>query len=155
MDIRSYNPNSGYVQPTYGVPFMERLQPMDRGKDFVVRFGKVLRQLMDDSADLKSIAALAKKSRVTPSTIDRAIRAESAISIDKLPDLAAAFGMKPWEMLKLLEPAQSVDPKWAKPPTKAQRSLKQLVDSLASTIPDEELNFSLLHRLAYFIPYLG
>jgi hypothetical protein len=58
-----------------------------------------LMRLMAESEDLTTIKGLSERCGVSTGTIDRTRRAESAIGVDNLESVAAAFGLQAWQML--------------------------------------------------------
>lgn len=116
-------------------------------KNILERFGDALKKLMADSPDLqnpylleKKIKGMTKGADISRSTLDRIKRAEIAVPLDKIESIARAFNLKAWELVKLTEPEprQTKGEDWVKPLTKGQKSLKQMVDTLVATIPDDQ-----------------
>lgn len=61
-----------------------------------------LRKVMDGSADLRSQAALAKKSGVGQTTIGYMLKADSRVGaprVDNVEKVANAFGLEAWQLL--------------------------------------------------------
>jgi hypothetical protein len=94
---------------------------------------------MDESSDLRSAVALGKRSGVAKSAIDRASRGENCPNLETVEQLAKAFQLKPWEMLRMLDPAPAKpNADWTKPLSKNQKALYQAATLLAGSIPDEQ-----------------
>lgn len=92
--------------------------------------GDNLARLMDESADLKTIAQLharlvALGQPISTGAIDRIRRKVISTSVDNMARLAAAFGLEPWQMLiPGIRPNTALDPAAE---TRAMASLRQLV----------------------------
>lgn len=58
-----------------------------------------LSRLMRESADLKTIQALHERCGISTGTLDRIRRGAVSAGVDHLADIAAAFGLEPWQLL--------------------------------------------------------
>jgi len=66
--------------------------------------GENIKALMDASRDCRSTVALEKAtalkgSKVGKSTIDRAIKGETNLTIDNIEVIAKVFGLDPWQLM--------------------------------------------------------
>ena len=89
------NPVSGIsASPITGVWYWHpsRMRPRDI-------LSKNLRALMAERPDLDTLPKITKASGISNGTLDRVRRAASALRVDDLAPLAAAFGIEPWELL--------------------------------------------------------
>lgn len=59
-----------------------------------------LRALMAAHPDLNTLPKITARSGVSNGTLDRIRRAAVATRVDELHDLAGAFGVEPWELLR-------------------------------------------------------
>lgn len=114
------------------------------GEALKVRLGKALSVLMKESADLQTIDALAKKTGIPRSSIDRAKRGLVDLQLDKLEPLAQAFGLRAWELLRAAEsaPAAAPAPEKGQPRSRpiGQKQLALVAEAqrMAGTIPDAQ-----------------
>lgn len=69
------------------------------GKNAVEQLADTLSRLIGPGQRYVSVSELEKASGVGKSTIARARRAETALKIDNLSDIAKAYKLEPWQML--------------------------------------------------------
>jgi transcriptional regulator with XRE-family HTH domain len=89
-EVQSVNPQMGY--------FLRYRGSMGKVSSRTILAAN-LNKLMATHPDLETNVKLGKKSGVGRSTVDRARRGESGVTLDKLEGLAAAFEAEPWVLL--------------------------------------------------------
>lgn len=86
---------------------------------------KRVRQLMADSLDLQTQAALAERTGVAQTTIGRVIKEQVSATIDNIESIADAFGIEAYELLGGKSDSLSTDEFWQKieklPPADRER----------------------------------
>jgi transcriptional regulator with XRE-family HTH domain len=91
------SPTSGIVKAHVWDSGLSRLERM-RPRDVLAENLKALMAARPDRSRFQEITA-ASGGALTNGTLDRIRRAEVAITLDRLEDLAKAFGLEPWQLL--------------------------------------------------------
>jgi transcriptional regulator with XRE-family HTH domain len=106
-----------------------------------------LRELMDASLDLRTQAAVAKRSGVDQSTIGRILNQQNKTTIGTLESIAGAFNVEPLELI-VSKPSSNALSEWQRlidklPPTERDRIIQFIrftIDQSQLTLNKETLN---------------
>lgn len=117
-------PTSGILKAQFRESGIGKLAGM-RPRDVLADNLRALMKARPDRSRFPDIQA-ASKGSLTNGTLDRIRRAEVAITLDKLGDLADAFGLAPWQLL-----VEGLNPE-ALPQLLTSDALRQILDAVSS-----------------------